>query len=413
VSADGMAAPIAVSRARPPWLESLAGQLLALLASFAIALLLGSLLILAYGENPIDVYRSIFDASLGSVDGIGYVLAIATPLIFSALAVSVCFKGGMFNIGVEGQYYVAMILAAVAELNLDFLPGFLLVPAVLVAAMIGGMLWAAIPGALKVKTGAHEVVTTIMLNGIAISLLGWALNGPLKYNDAPEGAFVDLRTNVFPAKGLAGDLGSMFGVTPGAHLSWLFVLAVVAAIVVWFLIRRTRLGYEARAVGSSPGSAKAGGVSIGSTQLRLFLISGALAGLVGMQNILADRGYLPLNFVLGLGFTGIAVAFLGQNNPIGIVFAAILWGILSRGEVALQISSQVPREFIIILQGLLILTVVITYQIAKRRLAARQLQRAGAEGELEDSAAPEEGAGPRGPEDTGAEALEPADEKRT
>ncbi|HEY8115420.1 MAG TPA: ABC transporter permease [Actinomycetota bacterium] len=412
MAAEGMAAPVAAPRARPAWLENFVGQFLALLASFGIALLLGSLLIVAYGENPIDVYRSIFDASLGSTDGIGYVLAIATPLIFSALAVSVCFKGGLFNIGVEGQYLVAMITAAVAELNLDFLPGFLLVPAVLLAAMLGGMIWAAIPGVLKVKRGAHEVVTTIMLNAIALSLVGWALNGPLHYDDAPEGAFVDLRTNVFPAKGLVGDLGSAFGVTPGAHLSWLLFLAIAAAIVVWFLIRRTRLGYEARAVGSSPGSARAGGVSIGSTQIRLFLISGALAGLIGMQQILADHGYLPLNYVVGLGFLGIGVAFLGQNNPIGIVFAAILWGTLSRGEVALQISSQVPREFIIILQGLLILTVVITYQIAKRQLAARQLQRAGAAGELEDSAAPEESSGPRGPEETGAEALAPADEKR-
>jgi len=407
-----MASPITVPRARPAWLESFVGQLLALLASFGIALLIGSLLILAYGENPIEVYRSIFDASLGSADGLGYVFAIATPLIFSALAVSVCFKGGMFNIGVEGQYLVAMIAAAVAELNLDFLPGFLLVPAVLLAAMFGGMIWAAIPAVLKVKRGAHEVVTTIMLNAIALSLVGWALNGPLKYNDAPEGAFVDLRSNVFPDKGLVGDLGSVFGVTPGAHLSWLVFLAIAAAIIVWFLIRRTRLGYEARAVGSSPGSAKAGGVSIGSTQIRLFLISGALAGLIGMQQILADRGYLPLNYVPLLGFLGIGVAFLGQNNPIGIIFAAILWGILSRGEVALQISSQVPREFIIILQGVLILTVVIIYQIARRRLAARQLQQAGMAGELGDSDAPEESAGPRGPEDTGAEALEPVDEKR-
>ena len=410
MSAQGMAGPIAAPSARPAWLESFVGQFLALLASFGIALLLGSFLILAYGENPIEVYRSIFDASLGSVDGLGYVLAIATPLIFSALAVSVCFKGGLFNIGVEGQYLVAMVTAAVAELNLDFLPGFLLVPAVLIAAMLGGMIWAAIPGVLKVKRGAHEVVTTIMLNLIALSLIGWALNGPLHYNDAPAGAFVDLRSNVFPKNGLVGDLGSVFGVTPGAHLSWLLFLAIAAAIVVWFLIRRTRLGYEARAVGSSPGSAKAGGVSIGSTQIRLFLISGALAGLIGMHQILADRGYLPLNYVVGLGFTGIAVAFLGQNNPIGIIFAAILWGVLSRGEVALQIESEVPREFIIILQGLLILTVVITYQIAKRRLAARQLQRAGLAGDLEDSEGSDEDAGPQGPEITGREAFKGAGE---
>ena len=406
-----MAAPVAVSRSRPAWLEGLVGQLVALLASFMIALLAGSLLILAYGESPAGVYSSIFKASLGSVDGIGYVLAIATPLIFSALAVAICFKGGLFNIGVEGQYIFAMVVAAWAEVSLGFLPAPLLVSATLIAAMVGGMVWAAVPGILKVRTGAHEVVTTIMMNGIAVSFLAWALNGPLKFNDAPEGAFVDLRTNLFPEQGLVGDMGEIFGITPGAHLSWLLFLAIAAAVVVWFLIRRTRLGYEARAVGSSPGSARAGGVSIGATQLRLFLISGALAGLVGMQQILADRGYLPQNYVVALGFTGIAVAFLGQNNPIGIIFAALLWGILSRGEVALQIQSEIPREFIIILQGILILSVVITYQIAKRRLAARQLQRAGEAGELVDSAGPSESGGPRGPEETGAEAFEPADER--
>ncbi len=413
MAAEGMAAPAAAVKSRPAWLESFAGQGLALLASLVIAVLAGSLLILGYGESPIEVYSSILEASLGSADGIGYVLSIATPLIFAALAVSVCFKGGMFNIGVEGQYLVAMVTAAWASLSLDFLPGPFLVAATLIAAMLGGMVWAAVPGILKVTTGAHEVVTTIMMNGIAVALVGWALNSPLHYDDAPEGAFVDLRSNLFPEQGLVGDLGQSFGVTPGAHLSWLLFLAIAAALVIWFLIRRTRLGYEARAVGSSPGSAKAGGVSIGSTQLRLFLISGALAGLVGMQQILADRGYLPLNYVAALGFTGIAVAFLGQNNPIGIIFAAILWAVLSRGEVALQIQSEVPREFIIILQGILILSVVITYQIARRRLAARQLQRAGAAGALEDSAAPEDDAGPRGPEATGTEAFETADEKGT
>jgi ABC-type uncharacterized transport system permease subunit len=389
MSAGGAAAaPVAAPRIRSEWLERLGGQSLALLASLAIALTVGALLIVAYGESPIAVYGAILRFSVGSLDGFGYVLAIATPLIFSALAVSVCFKGGMFNIGVEGQYLVAMVTAAWAALSLDFLPGPLLVIAVLIAAMLGGMIWAAVPGILKVKTGAHEVVTTIMMNGIAVSLLAWAINYPLKFSNAPAGQNVDLRTDKFPGSALVGDIGRMFGITPGAHLSWLLLLAVAASVLIWFLLRRTRLGYEARAVGSAQGSARASGISIGSTQLRLFLISGALAGLVGMQQILATTGYLGQNYVAELGFTGIAVAFLGQNNPIGIIFAAILWGILSRGEVALQIETQVPREFIIILQGILIMSVVITYQVAKRRLAARQLQRAGAAGALEDSAPP-------------------------
>jgi len=405
--AAGTALAPAASRAGSDRLERFVGQALALLLSMVIALALGSILIVGYGENPIEVYAAILDGSVGSVDGIGYVLSIATPLIFSALAVAVCFKGGMFNIGVEGQYFVGMVTAAWAALELDFLPAPLMVVAVLIAGMLGGMLWAAIAGVLKVKTGAHEVVTTIMLNGISISLLAWAINFPLKFENAPPGQNVDLRTDVFSDKARIGDIGQYFDVTPGAHLSWLLFVAIAAAILVWFLLRRTRLGYEARAVGSSPGSARAGGVSIGATQVRLFLISGALAGMVGMQQILADKGYLGAAYVTQLGFTGIAVAFLGQNNPIGIIFAAILWGILSRGEVALQIGTDVPREFIIILQGILILSVVITYQIAKRRLAARQLQRAGAAGALEDSAALDEAPGPLGSEseDTGEAAF--------
>ncbi|MGZ8566477.1 MAG: ABC transporter permease [Actinomycetota bacterium] len=380
----------AAARIRSDRLERFGGQFLALLVSLLIALGLGAVLIVAYDQSPVQVYQAIFDFSFGSVSNFGYVLAIATPLIFSALAVAVCFKGGLFNIGVEGQYLVAMVAAAWAALNLDFLPGGLHVVGVLLVAMLGGMIWAAIPGVLKVKTGAHEVVTTIMLNGIAVSFLAWAVNFPLKAQNIPEGQNVDLRTDVFPDTALVGDIGERFGVSRGAHLSWLLFLAIAAAIVVWFLLRRTRLGYEARAVGSSPGSARAGGISIGGTQLRLFLISGALAGLIGMQQILADRGYLGLNYVAVLGFTGIAVAFLGQNNPIGIIFAAILWAVLERGSVALQIETTVPREFVIILQGILILSVVITYQIAKRRLAARQLQRAGEVGSLEDSAAEED-----------------------
>ncbi|MFM7719282.1 MAG: ABC transporter permease [Actinomycetota bacterium] len=354
--------------------ERLAGQFLALGGSLAIALLFGSLLIVLYGESPITVYRDILDAAFGSASGIGYVFAIATPLIFAALAVAVCFKAGIFNIGVEGQYLVAMVAAATAELTLGSLPGPLLVPLVLLAAMAGGMAWAAIPAILKVKTGAHEVVTTIMLNGIAGSFVAWAINFPLRYVP-PPGQNVDLRSRPFPQQGLVGTFGESFGVTPGAHLSWLIFLAIAAAVLLWWILQRTRLGFDARAVGASPGSARAGGVSIGGVQLRLFLISGALAGLVGMQQILADKGYLPQNYISQLGFTGIAVAFLGQNNPIAIIFAAILWGVLSRGEVALQVQSSVPREFIIILQGTLILSVVITYLIAKRRLATREIAR--------------------------------------
>jgi general nucleoside transport system permease protein len=361
-------------RGRPAWLDSVGSQLLSVTLALVFALLMGSLIILGYRESPITVYRTILRFAFQDANSLGYVLQIATPLIFSALAIAVCFKGGLFNIGVEGQYLVGMLTASWAAIAFDFVPGPLLMWIALLFAMLGGMAWAAIPAVLKVKTGAHEVVTTIMLNGIAVNLLGWALNGPLKYRQ--EGGQVAARTKNFADNALVPDLGHLFGIRGSVHLSWLFPLAFVAAAVVWFILRRMRLGYEARAVGSTPGSARAGGISVGAVQIKLFLISGALAGLIGMQQLLADKGYLPVNFISALGFTGIAVAFLGQNNPVGIIFAAIFWGILSRGESALQLETDVPREFVIILQGILILSVMVIYQLARRRLASRQLQAA-------------------------------------
>ena len=384
------AAAIRAPRERSAWLETAVGQGLALVAAFVIALLAGSVIILLYGESPLAVYGAMLSFAFRDPTSFGTVLAIATPLIFAALAVSVCFKGGLFNIGVEGQFLVGMVTASWAALTLDFLPGLLHLTAVLLFACIGGMVYAAVPGVLKVKTGAHEVVTTIMMNSIAISIVAYALNGPLKFTEAPPGQNVDLRTDIFEKSALMPDLGHFFGVGKSAHLSWLFPMALVAAVLVWVLIRRMRLGYEARAVGSSAGSARAGGIAIGSVQVKLFLISGALAGLVGMQQVLAERGALVQNYEALLGFTGIAVAFLGQNNPIGIVFAAILWAILTRGETALQIETDVPREFVIILQGILIFCVVVVYQVARRRLARRQLQRAGAEVGLRDTAVADE-----------------------
>lgn len=369
-----------VRRERPEWVEGLGAQAVALLLALVVALGVGSLIIVAYGDSPIAVYRAVLSFSFSSTDNLARMLVIATPLIFSALAVTVCFKASMFNIGVEGQYLVAMVTASVAALYLRFL-GPLQFVAVLAFAMLGGMIWAAIPAVLKVKTGAHEVVTTIMLNGIAVSLVAWALNGPIKYHRKPGEFNIDLRTDYFPNGALMPNLGHLFGVNSAVALTWLLPLGVVAAALVWFLLKRMRLGYEARAVGSSAGSAQAGGISIGAVQVKMFLISGALAGLVGMQQILGTNNYFPQNYEAQLGFTGIAVAFLGQNNPFGIVAAAVLWAVLSRGEDAIQIETTVPRELIIILQAILILSVVVSYSVAKRRIARRQLRAADVQGQ--------------------------------
>lgn len=363
-------------RERRQWLESLAGQVVAVLAGFAVAGLIGGLIIIGYHKNPLEVYATVWRFGTSRPQDFARVLASATPLIFSGLAVAVAFKAGMFNIGVEGQYIVGLMTASIAALNLDFLPAFLLLPAVILAAMLGAMIWAAIPAVLKVKTGAHEVVTTIMLNGAAISLVAYVL---LNHIRTAEQGLIDLRTDVFSTKALFPDLAPTLGlegqIPHSVHLTWLFPLALVACVLVWFFLYRTRLGYEVRAVGSSAGSAEAGGVSIAAAQIKVFLISGALAGMVGLQYLLGVRGYLGHNYETQLGFAGIGVAFLGRNHPVGIVLAAILMGMLGQGEVGIQIVHKLPREIIIILQGVLILSVVVAYQVS-RRVLARRRQRA-------------------------------------
>jgi general nucleoside transport system permease protein len=363
---------------RPPWVDFLIGQLLALAGAFAFAALIGSVIVIAYGEDPIFVYRTVWAFGTSRPQDFAIVLENATPLIYSGLAVAVAFKAGLFNIGVEGQYIVGMAAAAGAAIAFTGLPGPILLPLVILAAMGGAMLWAAVPAVLKVRTGAHEVVTTIMMNGIAVSLVAWLILHPLRSNITTT----DLRTEDFPQAALVPNLARSFGVEDQipdsiAHLTWLFPLALVACAVIWFMLFRTRLGYEVRAIGSSAGSAEAGGVSIGGTQIKIFLISGALAGLVGLNHILGDTGYLGSNYETGLGFTGIAVAFLGRNHPAGIPLAAILFGMLLRGQDGLAILTELPIEILIILQGVLILSVVVAYELVSRAVARRRMQQLG------------------------------------
>ncbi|HEX2031141.1 MAG TPA: ABC transporter permease [Actinomycetota bacterium] len=360
-------------RSRPGWVDSLVTQGIALITAFVVAGVIGSVIIAAYGENPVFVYSTMWQFSTARAQDVAKVLENATPLIFSGLAVAVAFRAGMFNIGVEGQYIVGMMTAAPAAIFLDVLPGPLHLLAVVLAAVIGAMAWAAVPAILKVKTGAHEVVTTIMMNGIAVSLVAWALLNPLRTS---ERNLVDLRSDRFPESGLVPNIAPGLGleeqIPPSVHLTWLFPVALAACLFVWYLLYRTRLGYETRAVGSSAGSAEAGGISIGGTQIKVFLISGALAGLVGLNHLLGDAGYLGVNYETTLGFTGIAVAFLGRNHPAGIAAAAILLGVLTRGEDGLAIHTELPREIVVILEGLLILSVVIAYQISRRVLLRRR-----------------------------------------
>jgi general nucleoside transport system permease protein len=364
---------------RPPWIDRALGQLFALLGAFTFAGVVGSVIVIAYGQNPLLVYETVWAFGTSRPLDFAVVLENATPLIFSGLAVAVAFKAGLFNIGVEGQYIVGMAGAAAVATGFESLPAPVLLPLVIMGAVLAAMAWAAVPAILKVKTGAHEVVTTIMMNGIALSLVAWLLLGPLHSSGGPTS---DLRTDIFPEGALVPNLAASFGLEDRipdsiAHLTWLFPLSLVACALEWFLLFRMRLGYEVRALGSSSGSAEAGGISIGGTQVKVFLISGALAGFVGLNTILGDNEYLGSNYESGLGFAGIAVAFLGRNHPAGIPLASILIGMLLRGQDGLAIVTDLPTEILIILQGVLILSVVVAYELVSRALARRQQQQLG------------------------------------
>jgi general nucleoside transport system permease protein len=362
------------ARSRPAWVDALITQGVALVAAFVFAAVVGGIIISAFGENPLTIYSTVWQFGTARTQDFARVLEIATSLTFSALAVAVAFRAGMFNIGVEGQYIVGMVTASAAAVTLDgILPGLTLLVAVVLAAVAGSIAWAAVPGILKVKTGAHEVVTTIMMNGIALSLVAWALLNPLR---SSEQGLIDLRSDRFVADALVPTIGESLGIEetipPSVHLSWLFVLAIVACLLVWFLLYRTRLGYEMRAIGSSPGSAEAGGVSIGATQIKVFLISGALAGFVGLNHLLVEQGFFGSTYPQFLGFEGIAVAFLGRNSPFGIPLAAILLGMLRRGQDGVAVTTDLPEEILVILEGVLILSVVIAYGAATRLLVRRR-----------------------------------------
>jgi general nucleoside transport system permease protein len=366
-------APERTRRNRPPWVDAIGAQLFAFLVALVFAGLVGAIIIKAYGESPMNAYATIWRFSTRRPEDFARVLESATPLIFSALALSVAFKAGMFNIGVEGQYVVGLASAAIFALGFRTLPGPILLPLTIFGACLGSTIWAAIPAVLKVTTGAHEVVTTIMMNGIAGSLVGWMILHPLHTSDT---GLIDLRTDIFPAGALMPTIASTLRrqnqIPDSVRLTWFFPLALVACALVWFLLYRTRLGYEVRGIGSSPGAAQSGGVSVGATQIKIFLISGVLAGFVGLNQLLGDKGFLASNYEAGLGFAGIAVAFLGRNSPIGIPLAAILYSMLLRGQDGIAVTTNLPIEILIILQGVLILSVVIAYELVNRRLAKRQ-----------------------------------------
>jgi simple sugar transport system permease protein len=316
------------------------------------ALLVAGLVIHLLGESPSESLRILIDSAILDPEGLGYTLFYASTFIFAGLAVSIAMQAGLFNIGAEGQMYVGGLGLTWVVLALDaHLPGILMIPLAMIGAAVFGALWAFIPGYLQAKRGSHVVVTTIMFNFIAASLMNFVI---VKYL-IPEGQ-QNPASRVFAdsaALPLLNKILPVFGDTP---LNISFVLAILALVVYGVVVWRSSWGYQLRATGLNAHAAHYAGVKISRTIIVTMLVSGALAGLGAVNSVMGSTHYLSLNFPAGAGFVGIAIALMGRQHPVGIFLSSVLFGALIQGGFDLSLEKpNIPQETFIFIQGLIIL----------------------------------------------------------
>lgn len=312
------------------------------LAAIAFGLLTGGLFVLSIGKNPLAVYLAIFDSVFGSPRSFLDVIGQATPLIFTGLSVAFAFRTGMFNIGAEGQYTMGLLVAGIAGIKLNYLPGPLLTLACLTAGTLAGGLWAALPGWLKARRGVHEVINTIMMNYIALYLTNTLVLSKWLREPGFQGSYVVPKKALIPR-------------FMGTTANWGVFLAFITVIIVYYLLWHTKLGYEIRATGHSSSAAEYAGINVSNRLLLALTISGLLAGLGGAIQVLGVRRRVPQLFgFTGVGLDGIAVALIGRNHPAGIVLAAFLYGTLYRSSAIIQLATGVPKQVIGIIQACII-----------------------------------------------------------
>ena len=341
--------------------------LIAVVAAFVV----GGIVVWIIGDSPIETYKLLIGSAFSWPNGIGYTLFNATPLIFTGLAVAVAFRCGLLNIGAEGQLYVAAFATAWVGIkfggvaitdpaghvvNSPFmnLPMLVLLPLCCLVAIIAGAIWGAIPGLLKARFGSHEVINTIMLNFIAIALLSYFT----QYHYKIPGDAI-MQTAEISSRAHLPTLGRFVpGFPAWIPLNLAFVLAVLACILVYVFLWKTKWGYEMRATGANPSAAEYGGVSIRKQIILAMAISGGLAGMVGINEVLGYRHRYYDGFSANYGFVGIAVALLGRNHPVGVFLAAILFAILLRGGIFVDAYTiHVSKDIVDMLQGIVIVFV--------------------------------------------------------
>jgi ABC-type uncharacterized transport system permease subunit len=372
-------------------------SLLAPVLAVVVALVISSVVMAALAVNPFDVFGVMLDfgdSPSQQVTAIVVIVNRAIPLFLAGLAVAIAFRMGLFNIGVEGQYRLATIVAAAVGAAV-VLPAPLHILLIIVVAVVVAAIWAGIVAVLKVTRGVSEVISSIMMNFIALGIASYLLTGP--FRGSPEGASI-IATADIPESGQMPGLNAIFDVlglaNPPRQLYGFLLIAVLVGVAIAILLNWTRFGFDLKASGMSPSAASASGVNARAMVIKTLLLSGAVAGLIGLPDLLGNTHSYTTDFTAGLGFLGIAVALLGRNKPVGIALAALLFAFLDRSLVPLQIADY-PSSVVTIFQGTIVLAVVIANEIA-RRVARRSAER----GTAAPAGGPAAGDGSTGPVQT-------------
>ncbi len=332
-------------------LKSVLNSLMVPALAIITATIVGGIVIAVVGGNPFAAYSGLLQGAFGSVKAISETAVWATPYIFAGLAVALAFKGGLFNIGGEGQLALGATTAAFVGYALPAwvgyeMPTIVLLPITIGAGIMVGFIWGAIPGALKAFTGAHEVINTIMMNYIALNIVSFLMNGPIKDKDP---------LNVIARSPLIAEGARIAPIFDNLRVHWGFVLALLAAAFVWWLLWKTTLGYEIRTVGANPDAAKYAGINVKKIMTFTMGLSGLLAGLAGTIEVTGLNYRHELGFSSGYGFDAIAIALLGKNHPGGVVMAAILFAAMRNGATRMQFLTQIPVDIISVIQALILL----------------------------------------------------------
>jgi ABC-type uncharacterized transport system permease subunit len=323
------------------------------LLAILTALIVGGIIIKSVGGDPFLAYKGLIEGSLGSKKALSETAIWATPYILAGLAVALAFKGGLFNIGAEGQLALGAVFSSLIGYALPEWLGFDLpiiihLPLAILAGMIMGGIWAGIVGALKAYTGGHEVINTIMMNYIALNSTSFLLNGVMKDPNP---------LNVIARTPLIAESARIAPIFEGLRVHWGFILALLMAALVWWLLNKTTLGFEIRTVGLNPDAAQYAGMNVKRIIILTMLFSGALAGLAGAIEVTGLNYRHELGFSIGYGYDAIAIALLGKSHPLGVVLASFLFAAMRNGATRMQFLTQMPVDLISMIQAFILLFV--------------------------------------------------------